>query len=334
MPRELGVIMAENTPSYVMYADLKRFGRVSNYEAARLLLSGECRDGERLSPRDRIEDRTFLSRRVVNAAPGELPPDFFEDAGRAAQSLVSLMLSRRPQGAESRASIERHYAGEAPEAMCRALRDHGIDANVYRNLVARVSARDDLAGAQRTALLLTLFLVMGCRSDPGEAVARTEDFVSRNLLSGARTAETSPGGRGQDDRAASGAGGTGLGLMRLFPDGSLRAVVYRLSEAEGGTVVGSLACEPGSITDVDADVSRRHLRIVCENGRWYAEGLGSTNGTAILAPGSDTPEPLEEPRSRRADGVAPARRRIRHGDVLLLGATTRFLVVRLAPEGA
>ena len=66
--------MAGDTPSRVMYVDLKRFGRMSNYEAARVLLADRPTEDGRLSPRDRIEDRTYLSRQIVNAAPGQQPP--------------------------------------------------------------------------------------------------------------------------------------------------------------------------------------------------------------------------------------------------------------------
>ena len=123
--------------------------------------------------------------------------------------------------------------------------------------------------------------------------------------------------------------------MRLFPDGSMRSQVYRISEEPGGTVIGSLACEPRSITDVEGDVSRRHLKIELDDGSWYAEGLGSTNGTVVFEPGADEPYPIELPRSQRVRaGRGTARRRIRHGDVLQLGSSTRFLVVRVAPESA
>ena len=40
--------MADETPSRVMYADLKRFGRISNYDAARMLLADRADDDGRV----------------------------------------------------------------------------------------------------------------------------------------------------------------------------------------------------------------------------------------------------------------------------------------------
>ena len=84
-----------------------------------------------------------------------------------------------------------------------------------------------------------------------------------------------------------------------------------------------------TLPSVTERVSARHLLITSADDVWYATGLGSTNGTAIMRPGSSEPVVVEPPRSERPDGtVRPTR--IKQGDILCLGSTTRFLVVRLA----
>ena len=55
-----------HTPSSYMYSDLRSFGGITNKEAASELLTGRtlCSNG---APRDRINERTFLSRQIVHA---------------------------------------------------------------------------------------------------------------------------------------------------------------------------------------------------------------------------------------------------------------------------
>ena len=80
-----------------------------------------------------------------------------------------------------------------------------------------------------------------------------------------------------------------------------------------------------AITDVGCDVSRRHARIRLVDGRWLLEDLGSTNGTRLLpgtAPGGT--------RGRSAVPIEPGRLvEIANADQVVLGASTRFLVIRV-----
>lgn len=323
--------MAGETPSRVMYADLKRFGRISNYDAARMLLTDRADHDGRVSPRSRIEDRTYLSRQIVNASPGQQPSELFEDFSRSAQAVLARILATHGSDQSGRELVERHYAREAPVAMSAALERCGIDSHVYRNLVSRAERSESVTDYQRTVLLVMIFLAMGCLASPAAVTDVVSSYVRERLRLDTDTMETTVGERAGGRPAD--AGNERLALMRMFPDGSLRPAVYPLSTAPEGTVVGSLACEPGSITDVDADVSRRHLRISWRDGAWLAEGLGSTNGSALLAPGSSEPVEIEPPRSARREGRALPRR-IRHGDILALGATTRFLVIRVSDADA
>lgn len=64
-----------HTPSSYMYSDLRSFGSITNKEAARELLTDRilCGNG---APRDRINERTFLSRQIVHATPSQVHPEF------------------------------------------------------------------------------------------------------------------------------------------------------------------------------------------------------------------------------------------------------------------
>ena len=65
-----------HTPSSYMYSDLRSFGGITNKEAASELLTGQTLCGND-APRDRINERTFLSRQIVHAAPSQVHPEFF-----------------------------------------------------------------------------------------------------------------------------------------------------------------------------------------------------------------------------------------------------------------
>ena len=61
-----------HTPSSYMYSDLRSFGGITNKDAASELLTDRtvCGNG---APRDRINERTFLSRQIVHATPSQEP---------------------------------------------------------------------------------------------------------------------------------------------------------------------------------------------------------------------------------------------------------------------
>ena len=89
---------------------------------------------------------------------------------------------------------------------------------------------------------------------------------------------------------------------------------------------------PGSINDVGAGVSRRHARVWCDaSGKWYVQGLGSTNGTVVVK-GRGKRIVVEPPRAHRARDFVSQPVPIQVGDRLLLAGTTEFAVVALPAE--
>ena len=77
--------MEPETPSSFLFADLKRSFGISNRDTARMVLTDRpILSG--VSPRDRAEERTFLSREIVHAEPGYLPESFFRPFDQAAQA--------------------------------------------------------------------------------------------------------------------------------------------------------------------------------------------------------------------------------------------------------
>lgn len=110
-----------------------------------------------------------------------------------------------------------------------------------------------------------------------------------------------------------------LGLLRVA-DGYVTGSIWWVDPAGEGCVVGSLATGVADLTDVQADVSSRHLRVWREGDAWWAMDLGSTNGSWLT--------PACGERVRLEPGV---RREVGPADELALGATTAFVLVEGLP---
>lgn len=85
--------------------------------------------------------------------------------------------------------------------------------------------------------------------------------------------------------------------------------------------MGSLATGTADLTDVQADVSSRHLRVWRDEDAWWAMDLRSTNGSWLT--------PACGERVRLEPGV---RREVGPADELALGATTAFVLVEGLPS--
>ena len=111
-----------------------------------------------------------------------------------------------------------------------------------------------------------------------------------------------------------------IGLIRIQGD-YVAGGPYGISEAPGGSVVGALALGSDDITDVEMDVSAKHLRIYRNNGRWLVRDLGSTNGTYIT----------QEPGKPELDISSGAPTELSPGSRLRLGKHTVFVAVATIP---
>jgi hypothetical protein len=315
-------------PSHTLYADLKNFGRISHRDAALILMRPDARYGE-LTIRGRaLSDRTFLSREIVHAKPGQYGRESFQDFPTSVRELWTLLLERHGGGEAGCHALLAHYTGSAAEKMRRAVAETGGDANLYANTIQKLSVEPGLTDERRAQLSLMLFVVTGCLGSPGPAIAIVDDFATEAFSLGLGTIETSVG-PGFAHAVAPKPRGVRLGLLRI-QDGVAQPPVQTLSVAPEGTVIGALATGPGAITNVDIDVSREHLRIYRREGAWWAQGLGSTNGTTLISGDTRQVSVVEPPRAERKPGHTYGPVRINNSDTLCLGATTRFLVLRIA----
>ena len=322
----------ENSPSAVMYAELKDLGLKKSDSAALLLDTKRQGAGGWLD--DRVNSPSQLTRYIVQTAPGEMSRAFFQDFGQSAPTIMGRIATKmRKDGkttSEANAVIAQRFSGASATAMQQALDAYGIDSSIYRNALAHIAGLQPLSETDRALLYLMLFLVTGCIGDPGEAAQEVERFSTNRVGAAFRTTEASWDDLGNAN-ARSDAGVsedmTLLGLMRIV-DGKLKGgSLHRLTTDPAGTEMGSLAIGQNAITDVDADVSRHHARIYCEGGCWYIVGLKSTNGTSIISGGDKLERVVEPPKKDRPRDYVPKPVEIRPSDTICLGVSTRYLVM-------
>ena len=281
-----------------MYSDLRSFGGITNKDAASELLTDRtvCGNG---APRDRINERTFLSRQIVHATPSQVHPEFFGDFHQSAQTITSKIVSNLANPCAYHEVIE-HYGGVAA-----LLRHYSLDGNLYANAIRRINASPMSETSDKAVLLVMMFLTTGCLADPAIAARTTHSFMEKKL---SFTFSTLRPTLARPKHTTKSAGRPiKLGLIRIDNEVAC-SPIYPLSTSEKGTTIGLLATGSNSINDVDIDVSRKHLRIF--------EGADKSI-TEIEPQGS-------------ANKKVPPPVKISHGDTLCLGKTTRFLVLKIA----
>ena len=160
-----------HTPSSYMYSDLRSFGGITNKEAASELLTEQTLCGND-APRDRINERTFLSRQIVHATPSQVHPEFFGDFHQSAQTITSRIVSNLAKPCAYHEVIE-HYGGAAARDMGALLRHYSLDGNLYANAIRRINASPMPEISDKAVLLVMMFLITGCLANP-EIAAKIE----------------------------------------------------------------------------------------------------------------------------------------------------------------
>lgn len=309
---------SKNTPSYVMYTQLKRLGISNRSAAAQLLNTSLSFDGHTLT--GRIEDSSQLTRRVVHVAPGELPLSMFNSFQLVCPQLHQTILTKHiaKHHDDQQAAIDEICAtlrGEAANSMVEALESYGIDASMYRNLLAYIDHAELPQPQDRSLLLLMLLVVTGCTANPRTASLIVVEYATNVLGGDFHTAQTiintPPASANRNVDLL-------LGLVRVT-DGSIRRNAQMHLLSPEGTTIGLIPDDRHVVTDVDDDVSRNHARIWREDGQWFVQDLGSTNGTYVIS--STSGSQIEVP---PAPG-APVELNVT--DTLCLGTTTRFLTL-------
>lgn len=319
--------MHKETPSEVLFDALKCDLDINNRDAARILLSDRP-DGSKPAPRLRVSEKTFLSRRVVHVVPGsgKIEREMFAEFSQSAQNLSSIA---KANGAAAGAGEMVEILDRAVARMVLSLWAWGLNGSILNNTVERIAVAPGLKESDRRLLALIALVVCGCLADPSAAAAEVKAFAERRLSTTFGTLETSRTASPDVHGLAADAQPMGLGLLRIANDGSALPPIHVLSRDAAGNVIGAFAQGPHAVTDVGPDVSHRHLKLVYQDGTWLAAGLDSTNGTALVSQDGTVRE-IEAPRCKRPRGARQAPVPFCEGDLLELGSSTRYLVIRLS----
>lgn len=313
------------TPTEVMYGCLKQFGGIRNNELARILFSHSFVYGG-VPLVDRLGERTFVSRIVSRAAPGDFPEGAFRPFSESAQKIYSILASKYP-GLAGKQKIIEYFVGEGCQRMCDCLQELGLNDILYQNLVERLYAMDQIGVGDKAMLIILQFIATGTLGNPSRASKITQDYARRTTSTNFTTDivhDSSPAPEVLHETDVC------LGLCRIV-DGRMRMPAYILNASEEGTEIGSLSTAENAINDVGPGVSRRHLRVFRdETGYWYAQGLGSTNGSVVIRADSNIEEPIELPRSERDPQEEAPCVQLFANDTLRLAGTTLFAVLEIA----
>lgn len=307
------------TPCGVLFDVLKRRGGISHKELAQILLSERpLSDGR--SPASRAFDRTWVSHYVVHAPVSTVQPAFFKDFGiSAARILDRLHSGRRAWSAEAVLDFVRNDVSPALELSLEGCRQN---TGLYRNALTRLSTGAGYSAGERAEAAMVLLVSTACLANVRQAVAYTMEYAQGIMGRRVSSPELFVAGSApvcEEEPAGP------IGLARIR-GGRIAGAPRWIAPGMCPVEVGALACGPHDVTDVEADVSARHLLIDYGSdgeapGGWLVQDLHSTNGSMLVDAESGEERVLEP-------GVPVP---LRPGDELVLGAATRFVVLEGAP---
>lgn len=322
------------TPCYVLFSMMKRRGGISYKVLASLILSGKpLSDGR--SPASRINDRSWVSRFIVHAPAGSLQDRYFADFTVSALRVVARLKSRDGRNLASQQILDLICKESAP-TMCEALTRCHQNTAIYENTLKRLEHESGFTVDERAEIAMVLFIAVGCTADVRRAVACALGFSESVHGSGMATPLITPSKASLLENAAPlPTPQPTLGLMRVV-DGYMSGAPYWLSPDLDEIMIGALALEDNAIHDVGSDVSGQHLKLFHDDaGIWYAEDLGSRNGTKLISGADGSTTTLRIPRGEsngKGAGEVVNPIALKPGDELILGSDTHFVVLEGLPR--
>ena len=307
------------SPSVVMYAKLKEYG-ISNRDAASTLLNTSLTfDGRTL--KDRIDESSQLSRRIVHTNPGEIPIGLFNSFTISCPQVLRVVLRKlsttRYGGDEEQArrALIEDLTGDASTRMTQGLQACNVDESLYHNMSTYIKHADLPHEDDRALLHLMLFVIIGCTGNPQTASIMVVDYATNVLGADFHTAQTVINTASAPSNVPA---DVLLGLVRVI-EGHIKSGSKMHVMSPEGTEIGLLPNARHIVSDVDEDVSRSHALVWRENGRWYIQDLHSTNGTTVISGATGNEIPVEPEPNAPVEIAAT--------DIICLGATTRFIVM-------
>lgn len=319
--------MAEHIrPSKVLYDELKTFGRLPHEMAARKMLTSRIVNGM---------DSSRISREVVNVEPGSDSRYYYRKLQTIAEEMVTLLSGMAGGGTKAYEKLLDRYGArygtrysDAVRKMCEAISSYGYATAPYVNLAERITLNNAMQLRDKCVFCFMLFLACGVYGNAYEAAQLTEAAFKERFtrtIGTVQAANPRPSTVAELESVSSHY--QRLGLVKLV-DGKLspNAQIYPLREPPEKTIIGS---SNAHIMDVAADVSRNHLAIWYDGRNWVCQGMSSMNGTVLLSGATKAKTIVELPRDQKGSAPSPVCE-IHAGDVLCVGASTRFFVTAVS----
>lgn len=298
------------TPLEVMFSLFKTSFTLSHRALAELLLSDlPLTNGQPTA--QMAQDTSWLSRTIVHSQPGSLEDRYFADWSCASNQILHKLQEKGYSNIDIYTMI-----AAATDAMAQALSACGRNGLLYRNAASRlVGCQSDKDN--RALISIALVVSTACWCEPARAIAYIRDrfeFAENARSFTPSSISFCPCDLKQTDTEHA------IGLIRIDSELVIGGP-YVIEPSAMGSIIGALALEDGAVTDVGLDVSARHLRIFAENNAWYAQDLGSTNGTYLV----------EASNGKKLDISSGVPAQLHPGDTLCLGLSTTFAVVATTP---
>lgn len=298
------------TPLEVMFSLFKTSFTLSHRALAELLLSDlPLTNGQPTA--QMAQDTSWLSRTIVHSQPGSLEDRYFADWSCASNQILHKLQEKGYSNTDIYTMI-----AAATDAMAQALSACGRNGLLYRNAASRlVGCQSDKDN--RALISIALVVSTACWCEPARAIAYIRDrfeFAENARSFTPSSISFCPCDLKQTDTEHA------IGLIRIDSELVIGGP-YVIEPSAMGSIIGALALEDGAVTDVGLDVSARHLRIFAENNAWYAQDLGSTNGTYLV----------EASNGKKLDISSGVPAQLHPGDTLCLGLSTTFAVVATTP---
>ena len=312
--------MAKATPVGVLYTSLSYAGQTRQFgDFDKCLLSHQPL-GEGLSSAYDLSASlpSYRTREILLKDPRDVDSRLFCDVFEAATKVAEYLRSKGLDDAQLIGLFSRDYA----DALVQSFIDWGFDHTLFQNRMRQLAHEPADVLTPRVVIMLYLSAVFF--NDPLTAISH---FEKQAQMHGLLDAAGNSAGQ-VDAPTGSTAKSAVMVLQRLMRDGTYGSA-YVLSSTEE-TVIGRTDPACNVISDVSGNVSRNHLRVWCEDGFWFVQGMGSTNGSVVVRADGSV-ETIEEPRETRPRSAMPPIVEIRRGDTLRLAMDT-FFVFRAATE--
>lgn len=332
----------ETTPCTIFFDTLKKHAGMSYKETASLILSDKPQS-DALSPYDRVNDRTWLSRYIVHAPVDAIHEGYFAPFDNSALKVIARIKSSKKGSLASSDAILGLLCGTAGTDMMAALKPYNGDVATYGNMLSRLETEKTFTVNERTEIAMVLFLASACTASVKSAVDAAIKFakfihgsdVGTPLITPDSHAALREAQREEVRKTAV------LGLVRVV-DGYVMGAPHWLDYGQGKdksnndeppvTVIGSLATGARSISDVAPDVSAMHMLIWPEGDKWYVQDCESKGGSAIVDGATHERRELAPPKKDRPADFEFPKVEVRPGDELALGADTHFIVIAGVPD--